>query len=85
MCESNVHPEVHEVNVPHPTGGRNTQRRYKKKTFPDTYMSTEEKVSQCEKLIDDMLSMRQEQDHLDELYDAFVEMHHQEMATFMNL
>ena len=58
-------------------------KRYKKTTLPPNFMESEERLLQCAELIDASLERNFNQERVDTVYSAFVEMYHAEMSIFM--
>ncbi len=59
------------------------QKRYRKCNIPDTFMTSTKRVAECPQLIDDIISARQTQEEIDQIYEQFVIMYHKEMSLFM--
>ena len=58
-------------------------RKYKKSHLPSEFMQSEVRITECVDMINELLSMRAEQEEIDSVYEKFVNMYHQELSCFL--
>ena len=56
--------------------------KYRKGTLPDEFMQSTERVNECMGLIEELITMKQEQEEIDKVYEKMVTMCHSELSCF---
>ena len=57
--------------------------KYKKGVLPNVFMQSDERVNECMDLIEELLTMKREQEEVDKVYHKMVTMYHAELSSFL--